>query len=205
MFLGVVAVVTAVAGCGSTQVKLSVGGGACGVRAHGTRILDRSGRLVYREPGHYVHPNGGPGAQLRCSGQTVWAVWLNGGGMMKEDYIGARSGDAGRSWRLVISEPFFGVKAPHSIDAYLGPWTLRGPEDAYFTGWCAPCSTGKLNGTVSLSVTTDGGVTFRRYAVPALNGYEPTSLRVSGTNVTIRAKGFIDSMWRRKTVTLHVA
>jgi hypothetical protein len=173
---------------------------ACGVRGLGVRILDRSGRTLYREPGHYVHPNAGF-PTIRCSGSTIWAVWFNGAGTMKEAYVGARSLDAGHTWKLVFSEPFFGVKAPHALDAYMGPWTLRG-RIAYFTGWCPACGTG--TGTTSLWVTTDGGRTFREYQAPALIGYEPIGLRISGRRVTISAKGFVHSVWRRKIVSLRV-
>src|SRR5262249_25513617 len=116
------------------------GRNACGVRGLGIRSLDANGRTVYREPGDWVHPNAGR-PEIRCNGANVWAVWDNGAGMSKEAYVGASSGDAGRTWRLVFSEPFFGVKAPHALDAYLGPWTLRG-HAAYFTGWCPACGSG---------------------------------------------------------------
>jgi hypothetical protein len=175
-------------------------GKGCGVRGLGVRILSTGGRTLYREPGRYTHPNRGF-PTIRCSGSTIWAVWFNGAGTMKEAYVGARSLDAGHTWKLVFSEPFFGVKAPHALDAYMGPWTLRG-RIAYFTGWCPACGTG--TGTTSLWVTTDGGRTFREYQAPALIGYEPIGLRISGRRVTISAKGFVHSVWRRKIVSLRV-
>jgi hypothetical protein len=160
------------------------GGSRCGVRSQGVRLLDASGRTVYREPGHYVHPKGGPGAAVQCSGSTIWAVWDNGAGMSQEAYVGARSGDDGHTWHLVLSEPLFGVKAPHELDSYLGVWTLHGSRDAYFTGSCPACGWG----TVSLWMTKDGGRTFRRFRVPALTGYSVTAIRVSGGLVTIAAR-----------------
>jgi hypothetical protein len=179
----------------------------CGVRAEGVRIL-RAGQVVYREPGHYVHPNGGPGATIQCSGPTVWAVWMNGAGMSQEAYVGARSGDGGRTWRLVFSEPYFGVRAPHELDSYLGAWTLHGPRAAYFTGRCPACG----YGTVSLWVTKNGGRTFRMYEVPTLTGYGPTSVRVSGHDVFIRAEHMMRKIgsppyeiYGHKTVKLRVS
>ncbi len=194
------------AGCGSSSPSRGVVlQTTCGVHVAGARLLDRNGRLVYREPGHYVNPNGGPGAQVKCSGATVWAVWLDGAGMMHENYVGVVSGDGGRTWRFVFSDPFFGMKAPHALDPYFGPWALHGPDDAYFVGSCPACGAGKLSGTVGLFVTIDGGKTFFGLSVPALDGYTPTSIRVSGRNVTIRGKGFIHNRWRRKTATVFVA
>jgi len=96
------------------------------------------------------------------------------------------------------------VKAPHALDAYFGPWTLRGPEVAYFVGSCPACSAGTLEGTVSLWVTKDGGRTFRRYDVSALNGYGASRLRVSGHAVTIVGRRFDVDIPPRKTVTLRV-
>jgi hypothetical protein len=168
---------------GTTPVK---GTKECGIRVAGPRILDSDGKTVYREPlpAGEVHPDSIP-SQVRCSGSTVWVVWDNGAGMMKEDYVGSRSGDGGRTWRLVFAESFFGMKAPHELDAYFGPWTLRGPEVAYFVGSCPACSAGTSSGTVSLAVTKNGGRTFRRYRIPALNQYAPVALHVSGRVVTI--------------------
>jgi hypothetical protein len=157
-----------------------------------------------------VHPNGGPGAEIQCSGPTIWAVFFNGAGMSQEAYFGVRSADAGRTWRRVFSEGMFGPKAPHHLDAELGVWTLHGPRDAYFTGTCPACGDGL--GTVSLSVTKDGGATFRMYKVPALAQYEPTRLRVSGRDVTIRGRRLARKLdkppfevYTHKSVTLRVA
>jgi hypothetical protein len=177
---------------------------ACGVRGLGVRILDRSGRTLYREPGHYVHPNAGF-PTIRCSGSTIWGVWFNGVGMMKEAYVGARSLDAGHTWKLVFSEPFFGVKAPHALDSYLGVWRLGGSRDAYFTGSCPACDYGKVQGTISLWVTKDAGRTFRMYKVPELTGYAPVRLLVSGQDVRISAKRFAQGVEPpRKTATVHL-
>lgn len=192
----------------SPNASLSAGGPSaaarsgkdCGIRVDNMRIVDRGGGTLYHEPGiwtpSYPHP-----AVVRCSGSTAWVVWDNGAAMNQEGYVGARSSDAGRTWHLVFAESYFGVNAPHQLDSYLGPWTLRGPRVAYFTGTCPACGVG----TASLSVTKDGGRSFNRYEIPALNGYQPIGIRVSGREVAITAKGFFDEAWRRKTVTLHVA
>jgi hypothetical protein len=176
----------------------------CGIRVVGPRILGSDGRTVYREPiRHGVHPNRIP-SEVRCSGPTVWVVWSNGVGMMQEAYVGARSVDRGRTWKLVFSEGMFGPKAPHELDSYLGPWLLRG-RIAYFVGSCPACSTKTSEGTVSLWVTKDAGRTFREYKVPALTGYAPTGLRVTGKAVTIFAKRFVRGVKPHKTVTVRVA
>lgn len=198
-----------VAGRGPTRSRSGDGppaavrsGKVCGVRVENMRIVDSARRTVYREPGNwtpsYPHP-----AVVRCSGSTVWVVWDNGATMNHEGYVGARSRDGGRTWRLVIGDRFFGVNAPHQINSYLGPWTLRGSRTAYFTGWCPVCGTYPF-GSVSLSVTKDGGRTFHRYDIPAFNGYQPIGIRASGRNVAIAGKGFIHRVWRRKTVGLRV-
>lgn len=179
-------------------------GKACGVRVDDTRIVNGAGRTIYREPGDwtpsYPHPS-----VVRCSRSSVWVVWDNGAASSQEAYVGVHSGDGGRSWKLVFAESYFGVRAPHELDSYLGPWTLGGPGVAYFTGQCPACGKGPVFGTVSLSVTEDGGRTFREYQVPALNGYAPTRISVSGNEVTIVAKGFAIGARPHKTVTVPVA
>lgn len=174
-------------------------GRACGIRVDDMRIVDAGGRTLYREPGNwtrnYPHPS-----VVRCSGSTAWVVWDNGAAMNQEGYVGARSGDGGRTWHLVFAESYFGVNAPHELDSYLGPWTLVG-RVAYFTGSCPACSP---QPTVSLWVTRDGGQTFRRYAVPALAGYAPADVRVSHDTVTIVGKPFSYGVTHRKTTTLRV-
>jgi hypothetical protein len=175
-------------------------GSSCGVRVDDMRVVNSSGSTLFREPGDwspsYPHPS-----VVRCSGSAVWVVWDNGAAMSKERYVGARSGDGGHTWRLVFAEPFFGVKAPHVLDSYLGPWTLHGPRDAYFTGSCPACGFG----TVSLWVTKNAGRTFRMYKVPALTGYGPVRMRVVGHTARISARTFLPGKPRHKTVTLHVA
>lgn len=180
-------------------------GKKCGVRVDDMRIVDAAGRTIYREPGtwtpSYPHPS-----VVQCSGATDWVVWDNGAASSQEGYVGARSSDRGRTWRLVFAESYFGVNAPHELDSYLGPWTLRGPRIADFTGWCPACGTMKApDGTTSLWVTTDGGRTFHEYKPAALAGYQPIGIRVSGREVTITAKGFFNGVWRRKTVSLRAA
>ena len=70
----------------------------CGIRVVGTRILDRSGATTYRDPAKVAMNH-----QTRCSGSTAWVVFVNGVGMMHEEYVGVRSGDGGRTWRLVFA------------------------------------------------------------------------------------------------------
>jgi hypothetical protein len=185
---------------GGSIVKAKRG---CGIRVAGPRILGSDGSAVYREPiRHQVNPSRIP-SQVRCSGPTIWVVWFNGVGMSQEGYVGARSVDRGRTWKLVFSEGMFGPKAPHQlVTGYLGPWTLDGPRTAYFSGTCVACGWG----TVSLWVTRDAGRTFRMYKVPALTGYGHMRIRVSRDRVRISATAdFPRFKPRRKTVTLHVA
>jgi hypothetical protein len=186
--------------------------GKCGIQVAGPRVLAADGRTVYREPvpDGEVHPNSIP-SEVRCSTSAIWVVWDNGVGMMQEGYVGARSIDRGRTWKLVFAERYFGVKAPHELDSYLGPWLLRG-HVAYFVGSCPACSTKTLQGTISLWVTRDAGRTFRMYKVPALTGYGPTGIRVSGRNVIIRARRVARKTGSppyeidvHRTVTVHVA
>jgi len=180
-------------------------GKKCGVRVDDMRIVDSAGRTLYREPGDwtssYPHPS-----VVQCSGGTDWVIWDNGAASSQEGYVGARSSDHGRTWKLVFAESYFGVNAPHELDSYLGPWTLRGPRTADFTGWCPACGTMKAPyGTTSLWVTTNGGRTFHEYKPAALVGYQPVGIRVSGREVTITAKGFFNGVWRRRTISLRTA
>ena len=161
-------------------------------------------------PNGEVHQNSIP-SQVQCNASAIWVLWNNGPGMMEEGYVGARSTDRGRTWRLVFANRFFGVKAPHELDPYLGPWALRG-HVAYFVGSCPACSVGELQGTIWLWVTKNGGLTFRDYKVPALTGYGPTLIRVSGSDVTIIARRVVRKVnsppyeiYTHKAVTLHVA
>ena len=193
---------------GGTSPSVSIGGrqrsGAanasrCGVRVKGVQVF-QDGRAVYREPVPRTF-----GHQIECSGSTVWIVFFNGVASSQEAYFGVRSSDAGRSWRVVFAERFFNAKAPHQlVTGYLGPWTLSGPREAYFTGTCVACG----RGTVSLWVTKDGGRTFRRYQIPALTGYGLglRRLRVKGQNVIISARSSAHGVEPlRKTVAIHTA
>ncbi|MFZ0341759.1 MAG: hypothetical protein WAL31_05440 [Gaiellaceae bacterium] len=157
-------------------------------------------------PDGQVHPNAIP-SQVQCSASAIWVIWFNGAGMSQEAYVGVRSIDRGRTWKLVFAENSFVVKAPHRLDAYLGAWTLRGRRDAYFTGTCPACGFG----TVSLWVTRNAGRTFRMYAVRMLDGYGPTRVRVSGNAVTISGRRLerkvnsrSDEIYGHKTVTIRV-
>lgn len=168
---------------------------SCGVRVAGARILSRSGRVVYREPGSWTHPAG----QVVCGGATVWAVFDNGAASNQEGYVGAVSADHGRTWRLVFAEGYFGVNAPHVLDSYLGPFKLLGPHVAYFSGWCPACSP---RPTVSLWVTKNLGRSFQRYPIRALAGYEPIRMRVVGDRITFRGLRMMLGEAPKKTVTI---
>jgi hypothetical protein len=161
---------------------------SCPVRLVGKRIVDGTGQTTYRYPGSEV-----PVAQIRCSGRVVWVLLHGGAASSQEMYLGLRSADGGRTWKLLLSEPYFGIKAPFTIDAYSGPWTIVGENAAYFVGWCPACT----NGNVVLVATTDGGRTFHRYAVPSLSGYGQglRSVSVNGDTVTIATRG--------RTATVH--
>jgi hypothetical protein len=178
-------------------------GKACGIQVNDTRIVESTGRTLYREPGPWTADHPHPSV-VRCSGSSAWVVWDNGAAMNQEGYVGAHSTDGGHSWSLVFAEGYFGVNAQHQLDSYLGPWTLVGPHVAYFTGWCPACGTGPAFGTDSLAVTRDDGRTFKEYKIPGLNGYMPVRLRVSGREATIWGKRVARGVPPRKTVTLHI-
>jgi hypothetical protein len=162
----------------------------------GKRIVDNRGHTVYRDPGYQV-----VAAQVRCSGRTVWVLFHGGVASSQEAYLGVRSGDGGRTWKLLLSEPYFGVEAPFTIDSYSGPWTIVGRNAAYFVGWCPACA---LHGTVSLTVTLDGGKHFRRYRIPALSGFRGARIRVVGDDVTITAESQLRTGPRTRTVTIEI-
>jgi hypothetical protein len=167
----------------------------CPVHIVGKRIEDRHGQTVYRAPGYRI-----VAAQVKCSGSTIWVLFHGGRASSQEAYVGVRSGDGGRTWKLLLSEPYFGVRAPFTIDSYSGPWTIVGENAAYFVGWCPACG----SGTVSLTVTLDGGRHFHRYRIPELTGFQATGIRVVGDDVTITAKSHLPSGPRRRTVTVEV-
>ena len=152
----------------------------CPVHLVGKRIENAAGHVVYRYPGNFV-----PHAEIRCSGRVVWVLLHGGVASSQELYLGLRSADGGRTLRLLLAEAYFGIKAPHTIDSYSGPWTIVGVNAAYFVGWCPACG----RGTVSLTYTLDGARTFHRLRVPALTGYgaRRDSIRVDGRRVTIGA------------------
>ena len=167
----------------------------CPVRAVGKRLVDRNGQTVYRYPGYRV-----PVAQVKCGGRTVWVLFHGGVASSQEAYLGVRSGNAGRTWKRLLAEPYFGIKAPFTIDSYSGPWTIAGEKRAYFVGWCPACGAG----TVSLTVTLDGGRHFRRYALPKLTGFIAIGIHVVGDNVTIKAKSQLRTGPRTRTLTIRV-
>jgi hypothetical protein len=176
-------------------------GTRCGFRVVGTRVLASDGSVAYSDPA-----KGAMSHELQCSGSAVWVVFVNGVGMMHEEYIGARSLDRGRSWRIVLGD----VPGRYAIGPEVGAWTLRGSRAAYFVGTCPACSTPKAFGTVSLTVTRDGGRTFRSYPLPALAGFAPLGIRARGSDVKIWARRLVrkvDSreVYRHKVVTVRVA
>jgi hypothetical protein len=165
------------------------------VQVVGKRIVDARGHTVYRAPVHRL-----AAAQITCSGRTVWVLFHGGAESSQENYVGVRSGDRGRTWKRLLSEHYFGVHAPFTIDSYSGPWTIVGENAAYFVGWCPACGLG----TVSLTVTLDGGRHFRRYRIPALTGFSATAIRVTRDDVTITARSRWRTGPRRRTVTIEV-
>jgi hypothetical protein len=169
---------------------------ACPVHVVGKRVEDAAGRTTYRYPGNYI-----PRAEVRCSGRVVWVLLYGGAASSQELYLGLRSTDLGRTWKLLLAEPYFGIKAPFTIDSYSGPWTIAGQNAAYFVGWCPVCN---LYGTVSLTVTLDAGRHFRHYRVPLLNDFRATSVKVEGDDVTITAKSSLRVGPRTKTATVEV-
>jgi len=169
---------------------------ACPVHIVGKRIVDSHSRTVYRDPVYKVFA-----AEVKCSGRTVWVLFHGGFASSQEAYVGVRSGDGGRTWKLLLTEPYFGIRAPFSIDSYSGPWTIVGENAAYFVGWCPVCT---AHGTVSLTVTLDGGRHFRRYKIPGLTNFRGTGIRVVGDDVTITAKSELRIGPRTRTVTIEL-
>jgi len=169
---------------------------ACPVHVIGKRIVDGGGQTVYRAPGYRV-----VAWQVKCSGRTVWVLFHGGVASSQEAYLGVRSGDAGRTWKLLLSEPYFGVRAPFTIDSYSGPWTIVGANAAYFVGWCPACG---HQGTVSLTYTLDGGRHFRRQRIGKLSGFRGTGIHVVGNHVTITAISQSPTGHRRRTVKIEV-
>jgi len=169
----------------------------CPVHVVGKRIVDAGGRTVYRDPGYRAIAH-----EIHCSGKTVWVMFHGGVASSQEAYVVVRSGDGGRTWRLVGSERYFGVNAPFEFDSYSGPWTIVGANAAYFVGWCPVCD---LYGTVSLWVTRDAARHFRRYRIAGSTGFRATSVRVVGDTVTIAARSMLRVGPRTKTFTVTVA
>src|SRR6266487_6195327 len=97
---------------------------ACPVHIVGKRIVDKRGQTVYRDPGYRL-----VSGQVKCSGRTVWVLFHGGGASSQEAYLGVRSGDGGRTWKLLLSEPYFGVRATFTTDTYSLSWTIA-PQTA---------------------------------------------------------------------------
>jgi hypothetical protein len=155
---------------------------ACPVHVVGKRIVDAAGQTTYRYPGNFV-----PHAQIKCSGRVVWVLLHGGAASSQELYLGLRSVDRGRHWKLLLAEPYFAIHAPFTIDSYSGPWTIVGRNAAYFVGWCPACGSAPYYGTISLTVTLDGGRSFRHYPIPSLAGYMAKTIRVTGREVVVTA------------------
>jgi hypothetical protein len=168
----------------------------CPIHIVGKRIVDNLGQTVYRDPGYRV-----VAAQVKCSGRAVWVLFHGGVASSQEAYLGVRSGDGGRTWKLLLSEPYFGIRAPFTIDSYSGPWTIVGANAAYFVGWCPACG---HDGTVSLTYTLDGGRHFRRQRIVRLSGFRGTGIRVEGDDVTITATSQSPTGPRMRTITIEV-
>jgi hypothetical protein len=168
----------------------------CPVHIVGKRIVDGRGHTVYRAPQYRV-----VAAKVKCSGRTIWVLFHGGVASSQEDYLGVRSGDGGKTWRRLLSEPYFGIEAPFTIDSYSGPWTIVGERAAYFVGWCPACG----HWTVSLTVTLDRGRHFRRYRIPNLTGFLATGIRVVGNDVTVTARSRLGTgrLTRTATVRIH--
>jgi hypothetical protein len=182
-------------GCRDVAIRAEATPSPCRIHAVGKRLIGRDGHTVYRYPGPRA-----PVTQVKCSGRTIWALFHGGGQMSQEAYVGVRSGDAGRTWKVLLAEPYFGVKAPFAIDAYSGPWTIAGENSAYFVGWCPACG----RGTVSLTVTRDGGRHFHRYGIPKLTGFYSTSIRVDGNKVSITGRNQLRTGPRSRMITIRV-
>jgi hypothetical protein len=155
---------------------------ACPVHVVGKRIVDAAGQTTYRYPGNFV-----PRVQIKCSRRVVWVLLHGGAASSQELYLGLHSVDRGRHWKLLLAEPYFGIHAPFTIDSYSGPWTIVGQNAAYFVGWCPACGSAPSYGTISLTVTLDGGRSFRHYRIPLLTGYMAKTIRVTGREVVVTA------------------
>lgn len=165
-----------------SPVSTGTSGARCGARVAGTnRILAPGGAVAYRDP-----YRGAMWHELRCSGPTVWAIFVNGIGTNVESYVGVRSLDGGRTWRVAFAQDPR-VRKKYSIGNEVGPWALHGSRAAYFVATCVPCGVGKEFGTVSLTVTKNAGRTFHRYQVPALNGFSARRMQVTSRGVKIWA------------------
>jgi hypothetical protein len=114
-------------------------------------------------------------------------------------HVGVRSGDGGRTWKP--SSPS-GTSEFGTFHDRLVLWAVddRRPERGLLR-WLVPP---RGRGTVSLTVTLDGGRHFRRCRVPKLTGFQATGIRVVGHNVTITAKSRLSTGRRRRTVTVEI-
>src|SRR6266516_4651538 len=101
--LGIHSIVTATHTSSSVAAgrgtRAATTGTRCGFRVVGTQVLASDGSVAYREPSKSAMWH-----ELRCSGSAVWVVFVNGVGMSHGEYIGARSLDRGRTWRVAFAQ-----------------------------------------------------------------------------------------------------
>jgi hypothetical protein len=180
--------------CGGRSVH-AVPTRECPVRVVGKRLIDHYGHTVFRYPGQQVLASQVKVQRTDGLGALSWRRCLEPGGLS-----GSSIQDAGSTWRRLLAEAYFGVKAPFTIDSYSGPWTIVGEKSAYFVGWCPACG----YGTVSLTVTRDGGRHFRRYAIRKLTGFRGTGVSVVADTVTIAARSQLRTGPRSRTVTINI-
>ncbi len=107
-------------------------------------------------------------ATLHCSGDTAWVLFIGGGAMNQQAYLGERTLDAGAHWQTLLSDPFF-PRSPNgttSIDAYSGPFAVASSRDAGFLGSCPACGAGSW----SFTRTANGGPTFTHAPLVGTDG-----------------------------------
>jgi photosystem II stability/assembly factor-like uncharacterized protein len=106
------------------------------------------------------------GSSIRCSGATAWMSGSYGIGMSQESYEVVRTLDGGTTWKTVLSHIMSEDRRDlPGIDSYSGPVAPPTPQVAIFVGTCPACG----EGTISVTVTTDGGRTFAHHDVTSQN------------------------------------
>jgi photosystem II stability/assembly factor-like uncharacterized protein len=137
--------------------------------ARGESIWRRQGRRWVRALSS-TRDRGSAVPDLRCRGESLWALFRLGAAAGSEAYDVYRSLDAGRSWRRVLANLDPAARLPR-ISAYSGPFDAVGRAGAVFVGSCAPC-------VPSLSVTVlstgNGGASWLR--VTPMSGSYPEAV-----------------------------